>query len=307
LELTDEPEQTPKLLIKEDFGRRAYTVFLTDLSSIWKEELELSGIVERATDKESPIEVNENDTTQLPILLQNIQTSLKSVEGSTCRITRGQDDGIVLHTTSSLPEPLDALRWTFYFQKDKSITLKDELITPLLVHSQVQHRKISSLVSIIQEKDRVLTRFLDQYNSLHLDLATTFPSIGGPRSGRKPIRREQAMKHISGLQPFDKARWNESSREIAEDGFSPSEFFREALPSQHVSLSAQLKSGSDDEDWWSSLPKKLDMRTNTSNMVSRSSKKAVVEASEDGMTEDEEYEEAFEVFSLEVRHSKSRC
>lgn len=296
LELTESPEQVPKLLIKAEFRRKGYTIFLTDLTYIWKEELDLDAIIERATEEESPIEVNQHDTLQLSILLDNIQRSVQGAKGSTCHVARHYEDGIALHTTSILPEPLDALRWKFYLRKDKAIALRDELISPLLVHSQIQHRRIASLVKMLQDKDKAISRLLDQYESLNLDLATAYPVIGGQRSGRKPVRREQAMKHVPALQPFEEARWEESSKQIEEDDFSSAAFFQEAIPHHHVSLATSLRFNDEDEVWWTSIPKRLPTGAHSPKRAAKSSKKMGVHTVDDETTEDDaEEEEAFEV------------
>src|SRR5689334_20887589 len=122
LELSDDSEGIPQLLIKTEFGAKTYSVFLTDLNNIWSEELDLAAIVERATKQESPIEVSKQDTTQLAILLENVRKSLSSADDTSCRITRDDADGVILNATTSLPEPLDSLRWKFYLEKRTSVT-----------------------------------------------------------------------------------------------------------------------------------------------------------------------------------------
>jgi hypothetical protein len=218
LHLSDELQgkSIPQLLIKTRFGSSSYTVFLTDLTHIWSEELDLTGVVCRASDVESPIEVSERDTSQLAILFENVQKSLNSSDDTTCAISLDTVDNVTLHTTISLPEPLDSLAWKFHLTKGTPTTLKNELILPLLVSSHVQHVRISRLLSVISDKDRAITRLVDQYESSNLDLAAAFPSIGNAKSGKRVVRREQAARHIPGLQNFDPGIWKSETAEMAD-------------------------------------------------------------------------------------------
>jgi len=297
LELTDPPDQLPRLLIRPVFGRRSYTIILTDLGNVWKEELDFNGIIERATQEESPIEVTAHDTSQLSILLENIQNSLLASSNCTCHITRDSEENLIIHTALSLPEPLGSFTWRFYLTKHPINVLKDEFILPLLVNSQIQHRRIAALISTIQEKDKAITRLLDQYESSNLDLTAAFPALGGPKSMRgRHVKRDYALKHVPGLARFDETKWMESSIQFDEDDFSPTTFYEEALPQHRLKVAAQLKSEGLNETWWKDIPKTLDVRKQTTKKVKKSSKLESPPSSEDNSTEDEfEDPEAFEV------------
>jgi hypothetical protein len=190
LELSEQPhgEHIPQLLVKPVFGPDSYTVHLTCLSNIWSEELDLDGILDRALQEQSPIEVSKHDTAQLAILLENIKKSLEHTNDAVCRITRSENNGLTLHTSVSLPKPLDRLTWKFDLERRASTTLKNELILPLLVSSHIQHERLTSLISTINEKDKAITRLVDQFESSNLDLAAAFPVISGLKSGRKVVK-----------------------------------------------------------------------------------------------------------------------
>lgn len=255
LELSDplDVDRVPQLLVKPSFGSSAYSIFLTDLSNIWSEELDLAGIVGRASEEESPIEVSEQDPSQLGILLETIQKSLASNDDTSCEMTRTGTDGIILYTTISLPEPLDSLKWKFSFCKRTAVTLKNELILPLLVSSHVQHERINGLITTIAEKDRAITRLVDQYETSNLDLAAAFPSIGGLKSGRKSVKREQAAKHIPGLQPFHETSWKKATANLHDADVSTLGLFQEALTECAPRIPTQLMAEDNHTAWWFSV------------------------------------------------------
>jgi hypothetical protein len=259
LELSELPagQVVPQLLVKPEFGPDAYSVHLTCLSNIWSEELDLAGIVQRAAEEQSPIEVSKRDTAQLAILLANVKKSLDHSDDTICCITRADSDGITLHTTIALPKPLDSLTWKFHLKKQASFVLKNELILPLLLSSHVQHERVDGLVSIIKDKDRAITRLVDQYESSNLDLAAAFPIISGLKSGRKAVKREQAARHIPALQLFREDAFKQETGQLVNLHVSTFGLFQEALSDCTPTVPPQLKSSDVDVSWWTGIPARI--------------------------------------------------
>jgi len=251
-ESSDSP-QIPQLLVKPDFRRESYTVFVTDLSNIWSEELELDDILKRTIQQDSPIEVTAQDTSQLSILLDHVQQSLTSKVDSVCRITKGDEGGLVLHTETHLPKPLGSLQWKFQLRKRTSAILKNELILPLLVSSHIQHGRINGLLSTIREKDRAITRFVDQFESSNLDLALAFPSLAGMKTGRRQVKREQAARHIPALHLFEEEDWKRETAQLDDEHVSTLRLFQEALSQCNPKVPSEMKSDDVDGAWWASI------------------------------------------------------
>lgn len=299
LQLSNEDTTAPQLLIKTQFDSSSYTVFLTDLTNIWSEELDLSGIVRRASDVESPIEVSERDSSQLAILFESVQKSISNSDDSTSTISRDKLDNVILHTTISLPEPLDSLNWKFHLVKGTAAGLKNELILPLLISSHVQHVRISRLLSVISDKDRAITRLVDQYESSNLDLAAAFPSIGNAKSGRKVARREQAARHIPGLQNFEPDMWKRETAELVDTNVSTLGLFEEALSECTPRIPPKLKSRDNEEShWWNNLETSASVSKRATTIRAKAQpKRAPISAqttAPDSETEEEETEDEFE-------------
>ncbi|KAG9193066.1 hypothetical protein G6011_03101 [Alternaria panax] len=294
LELSEQPDgkHIPQLLIKPAFDLDSYVVHLTDLSNIWCEELDVHGIVKRAAQEQSPIEVSKQDTAQLAILLENVKRSLSSGEDAICRATRNDTDAITLYTSICLPEPLDRLTWQFKLEKRMSATLKNELILPLLVSSHIQNKRITALISTVTEKDRAISRLIDQFDSNNVDLAAAFPSIGGTKTGRKVVKREQAAKHVPALRPFCEEAWRQGTEQLQDANLTTLGLFQEALAESTPRVSRQLISEDREFTWWTGLPTQLELVTapvknkgNKSDLTAKSTKVAV--DSDEEETEDE--------------------
>ncbi|KAH6639138.1 XRCC4-like factor-domain-containing protein [Boeremia exigua] len=259
LELSEQPdgEPIPQLLVKPAFKAHSYCVFLTCLTNIWCEELDLAGIVDRAVEQQSPIEVSTQDTAQLAILLETVEQSLSGSDTAECRITREGIDGITLHTTVRLPEPLDSLTWKFHLRKRSPVTLKNELILPLLVSSHIQYERINDLITTIENKDSAITRLVDSFESNNLDLAAAFPSIGGLKTGRKLIKREQAARHLPALRPFQQLAWREETAQLADSDVTTLGLFQEALAQCAPDVPSSLRAEDGAEDWLPAVPSRL--------------------------------------------------
>ncbi|KAF2708161.1 XLF-domain-containing protein [Pleomassaria siparia CBS 279.74] len=308
LELSDAPSgpDIPQLLIKTAFGFKTYTVFLTDLNNIWSEELDFSAIVERASQQKSPIEVSKQDTTQLAILLEHVQISLTSADDTTCRITRDDTDGVVLNATARLPAPLDSLRWKFYLEKRTTITLRNELILPLLVSSHIQHERISSLVTSVTEKDKAITKLLDSFESSNLDLSTAFPSISGSKPGRRPIKREQAARYVPALQPFHEDSWKEETGELRDSRISTLALFQEALSQSNPKVPSRMKAKEEEDTWWKSIGSAPNSPEHKEKFRTVKAKSPATPHSEPSDDETEDEFETHENFNVQLRASPKK-
>ncbi|KAF1837176.1 XLF-domain-containing protein [Decorospora gaudefroyi] len=258
LELSEpQGDQIPQLLVKPSFRPDSYTVHLTDLTNIWSEELDLAGVVDRAAQEQSPIEISKQDTGQIAILLDNVKKPLDDAQNATCRITRHDSDAIILHASITLPEPLDRLTWKFHLEKRTSITLKNELILPLLVSSHIQHERITELISTLVAKDKAITRLVDQFESNNLDLATAFPIVSGLKAGRKLVKREQAARHVPALQPFREEAWKQRTGQLEDPDVTTLGLFQDALAQNTPEVPWHLKSEEHGSVWWASVPTQL--------------------------------------------------
>ena len=205
--------------MKAVFGADSYTVSVTDLSRIWSERLERGNIVERAAQLESPIDVGTDEQTQISLLLEHVQ---KTVQGeavaNASHLTR-DGDALVLRTATRLPEPLGTLKWRFCLQREDDSALRRHLVVPLLASSFAQKECVDSLVEMLNEKDKVISRLVSRIEANGIALCTVFPALAASRNN--PQRKhEQAVKTIPGLASFDERSWRDTFQRL--DPFSSS-------------------------------------------------------------------------------------
>ncbi|OCK83388.1 XLF-domain-containing protein [Lepidopterella palustris CBS 459.81] len=256
LQISNSSRHVPQLLIKASFNADSYSIFVTDLCHIWSEELNKSEIVERASNTDTSIEVTRRDTSQLRLLLENIAKSLKDFQNVKRRLLHDNEDGLILRTTISLPEPLDALHWSIHLKCLTSDDLKRELILPLLASSYVQHQHVKSLISIIEHKDQAISKLLHELESSGIDLSAAFPSLSGARSTRKVIKQDYAAQHIPGLGAFDENKWRQTPISQEQIKASLAEVMQGLLPEPDMSTLRHLKERSG-EQWWTHLQENL--------------------------------------------------
>lgn len=206
----NQDEYSPPLFVKVTLSDTGYTVFLSDLCSVWTEKLEGAALLRRAENDASSINPAE-DASQLRILLDKINGALHGVEGTSFMLDRS-DSGKTLTVSLSapLPPPLPALRWRLSLAKETSSVLTAELLCPLLLSFHRKQQAIDDLQAQIRDKDHVISRLLDRLESSGTDLTTVFPGTSSVKLSRKVGQRSQLAKYVKGLAPYEAHQWQTS-------------------------------------------------------------------------------------------------
>lgn len=194
------------MLIASTFKENSYTIYLSDLTNIWSETLDLRGIKKRSLELETTIDPTEGDD-QVRIFLDKLQ---HGVEGgantmSALTITSGAHrPAIILTIKVELPGGLAPLEWPFQLAAVDSSVLTSHLLVPLLRAQHTQMEEISSLVGVMRDKDHVIQKLLDKLEAHNMDLGQIFPQVVA--KGRS-FDRVRAAEKINGLGPFDVDAW----------------------------------------------------------------------------------------------------
>lgn len=199
--------EIPPLLIKYEFETFHYTVFVTDLTSMWTESLDRKQIVKRALIVDTSIDPSENNE-QFKILLDNLEKALNEEGATKLALCKGKTPNqIALHTSTVLPASLAPLLWSFDLDPAPRDLLTTQLLVPCLVRQSFARAQIISLIRQIKEKDNMISRLLDKMQADGVDLNKLFPGLAGLKSGTKSDVRDRGSQFIKGLGVFNEENW----------------------------------------------------------------------------------------------------
>lgn len=192
LPLTTPLRSVPPLLVQSTFTATSYTLYLTDLTSIWTETLSKREILARSEKEGTSIDPSE-DLSQLKILLEKLQHAvLIPSEDVDAEITSTSDGTLRLKTITELQTPLRPLSWTFCLSLEPKVQYTNLFVLPLLGAVATLQDQTESLLQTIREKDMLIERLTDQLKEHSLDVKAM---LGGGRTRRR------------GLEKFDEEVW----------------------------------------------------------------------------------------------------
>ncbi|GKZ34112.1 hypothetical protein AbraIFM66950_004251 [Aspergillus brasiliensis] len=211
----------PLLLYRYTLFRDGYELYLTDLTYIWSERPNRQHILRRAVEDDATIDPSQ-DIDQFNILLEKLQEALDHEPGTSTVLRRGREnDTLHLTTSTSLPAPLEPLKWNFYLSREKQRFSTTQLLIPLIKAEACWELRQRDLIEHVKRKDWLLSKLFDKLEAVGLDLSTIFPGIPGLRASHKGSTQSQAAKYISGARPFDEDSWLDENNAItSETGFA---------------------------------------------------------------------------------------
>ncbi|KAF2494288.1 XLF-domain-containing protein [Lophium mytilinum] len=251
LRISNTGPAAPPLFLKTSFKSREYAIYVTDLSRVWSEQLDEYAIKERGTSEDNHF--GNIDKSNFGDLLETVASALKQSDGNSHKIILESTGELILQAKLALPEPLDPFNWNFHLELLPLEDISKQLTLPLLASSFKQRTQINDLVHHLQEKDKVISKLLDQLDSINIDLTTVFPSITGLRGSKKTIKREQAAKHVPGLRTFREDEWRSTSTSSTAAPSTIDEVMENMATDMHVGLSGDVEIGDQDELWWTHL------------------------------------------------------
>lgn len=245
---------TPPLLVKSVFTRSSYSIYLTDLSRIWHEDLDRRQVIRRALNENTSIDPSE-DANQLWILLEKIQSAVRGVEGTACFLEGRQSHGkgLLLRVTAPLPPPLGALQWPIHLALCSQDTLRQELVLPLFGLIYHQKQRSEDLLARLGEKDHVISKLMDKLEASGMDISSVFPSAAAIKASRKLSQREQAATQVKGLAKFDSQHWQLNSNPQSIDKSAVLDMMHDDLLQRDFSRLNPSIGEMFLSEWWSNL------------------------------------------------------
>lgn len=240
----------PPLIIKFVIGTSDYTVWVTDLTLIWKESLDRKRIIRRSLDVDTSIDPSE-DSDQLRLFLQRVGDALEQQPGTTLDLVQNDNDqSLLLQTFTPLPGSLKPLEWSIALLPAPQSTLTAELIVPMLSQQMVANAEKASLLQQLKEKDQVIARLMDKMQLDGVDLGRLFPGVASKSS--KSMSRQALAKSVKGLGEFDEHQW----RNHLTSNLAPSTAFVDLVSDiAKIDLGDQpeFAQSPDYKKWWETL------------------------------------------------------
>ncbi|TVY81238.1 hypothetical protein LSUE1_G006097 [Lachnellula suecica] len=258
--------QLPPLLLSAVLNSEGYTIRITDLTSIWSESLDRTGIIQRSQEEATSIDPGDDD--QFRILLDKIRLGLVGGKGTTSALTITADDGrpaLVLNITVPLPGGLAALNWPIKLSLAPQSMIASHFTIPLLATQRTTIQEVKALVEVLEAKDHIIQKLLDKLESQGTELGHIFPQLAG-KPGRK-VDRQMAEDRVQNLKKFDFGTWRQG---LAAKGSSDTEKLLSDLFAGDTAGGLDLEPGTTPdeaaESWWESI-KGITVNLNTGRIT----------------------------------------
>lgn len=248
----------PTLLVSTAFAADSYSVRLSDLANVWVESLDRKPIIKRGLVEDTSIDPSDGPD-QIRKMLELLRASLDASDpehpNTSLTLARGDDgDSLVVHVTCLLPEPLKPFKWPMHLKKCPQSSMASELVLPLIQAHDARIREIDELVSVLREKDAVITRLIDKLEATGTGLEHVFNALSGKRRASRTV----AEGKVKGLAQFSEAEFRGKVAELR-PVTGPSDV--SALLNSVFGGGLQYRSDLDLEasaalnDWWTKLSK----------------------------------------------------
>ncbi|KAK4239288.1 XRCC4-like factor-domain-containing protein [Achaetomium macrosporum] len=249
----------PTLLVSTAFTESSYTVHLSDLANVWVESLDKKPLTHRGVVEGTSIDPSDGPD-QIRRLLELLAAAFDSNDSehanTSLTLTRGEDgDSLVLLITCLLPEPLEPLKWQMRLKKCPQSTIASELVLPLIQAHEARARDIDYLVSLLRDKDAVITRLIDKLEATGTGLEYVFHAL----SGKRKVTRATAEAKVKGLVPFSEADFRNKTAELRDvaQASDVSALLGTVFGASGLQYSSDLEveAFSVLNDWWTNLAK----------------------------------------------------
>ena len=243
------PSDADPLLYKCDVEPTSYTVWVTNLTQVWSENLDRRGIIRRSFDLNTSIDPSE-DAEQFKLCLNCVQDALGRKSDSAPSLQRYDASEMIISAKLSLPGDLASFEWRFSLHSASSKTLVSQLLFPLFNQRLFDSTSITSLLQTIREKDIVISRLMSAIQADGISISRVFPGAPTSKTTAKASSREQIGKSVKGVAEFDLAEW-EASQTYSRDIYSRNTLLARIFPDE----AAAAKTGFpfQDLDGWSRL------------------------------------------------------
>jgi hypothetical protein len=249
----------PTLLVSTAFAADSYSVHLSDLAHVWVESLDRRPIIKRGMVEDTSIDPSDGPD-QIRRMLEILRAAFDSSDpehgNTSLTLARDDDaDSLVVHVTCVLPKPLKPFKWPMHLKKCPPSTIASELVLPMAQAHEARTREIDQLISLLRDKDAVITKLIDKLEATGTGLEHVFNAL----SGKRKVTRAAAEGRVKGIGPFSESEFRSKSADLRPVA-QPSDVSA-LIGSVFGSSGLQYKSDLEIEasavlnDWWTKLAK----------------------------------------------------
>jgi hypothetical protein len=196
------------LYIRSTFGSDSYSIWATNLSRLWHEELDRDDIVWQANKYRIQIDIGVADN--FSILLKHLASSVKA---GNFEVPDKKSNRLELKALIELPEPLPEASWTFKLELQDADDFRKQVTIPLFEQIQTHQRNEADLIQRIEDKDHIVDKLLDALDKYKVDLSGIFPALVTQGPARKVSTRAEAETRIPALRRFDPQLWHQDHQD----------------------------------------------------------------------------------------------
>ncbi|KAI1209638.1 XLF-domain-containing protein [Annulohypoxylon truncatum] len=250
----------PLLMISPRFASSSYTLYVTDLASIWVESLDRRGILLRSLQENTSIDLSDGDPNQWAVFLSKLNTAFDPMQqghhSTSLNISASSPDSrdkgsFALHVTCVLPEPFKPLKWPIYLTKCPPASISSELVLPLIQTHRVRTLEMQDLITRLKEKDAVIAKLVDKLEANQTGLEHVFNSLSGKRKPPRALAEEK----VKGLAPFNETEWKSRANASQRLPRDVSSLIHEAFAETELQrgIDTEISPSERLNDWWTKL------------------------------------------------------
>ena len=199
----------PLLFISFRCTNDGYLLYLSDLATVWSENLTRKQVIRRSLDENTSIDPTESPQ-QYSKLLEVIDDGLSGKDKSSIRLYRSDSwsDDLTIFVINKLPPPLSALVWPLYLKPLGHGSLREKLVYPILDTVVTYSQQVRQLKDIVEDKDYIISRLLDRLQASGAEITSVFPNTTGLKVSKKADVRSYLAPYVKGLGKFRKDDWS---------------------------------------------------------------------------------------------------
>ena len=219
----------------------------------WEESLSWKNIVKRSLNDEIQVDLTEKENQES--FYKHLRHALDNARDTTRTLLPAQaESDFIIRLSAKLPSPLQPLVWNAHLAPKSQDYLLDALTLPALHSLQQSRREVTELERIVEAKDHVIHRMLENLMSKGFTLHDIFPNVVLTGRGKQEASNKASyFGSYPGLRDFNMQEFRDAVREEAQSGPATKARLLESRLDCSLPTGWQAPS-----DWWHDVSNSLE-------------------------------------------------